>query len=111
VSLFGLVGAVLVGTAFGYGAQRGAFCMCSGLRGVLAGEWTKVKALGLAVAVQLLLLPIVFGSGLAESAGLPLQPIFAGSAADALVARRLQALFRSAPAVPLLAVTLDKRGH
>jgi uncharacterized protein len=74
VSLVGLAGAVLVGTAFGYGAQRGAFCLSSGLRGVMAGEWTKVKALGLAVAVQLLLLPIVFGSGLAHPVELPLEP-------------------------------------
>lgn len=71
---FNLLGAVLVGIAFGYGAQRGAFCMNSGFRGVIEGEWTKVKALGLAVAVQLLLLPIVFGNGLARSAGLPLKP-------------------------------------
>jgi uncharacterized membrane protein YedE/YeeE len=48
--------------------------MSSGLRGVMEGDWTKVKALGLAVAVQLLLLPILFGSGLAHSAELPLQP-------------------------------------
>ncbi len=74
MSLLGLVGAVLVGVAFGYGAQRGAFCMSSGLRGVIEGEWTKVKALGLAVAIQLLLLPIVFGSGLAHSVELPLKP-------------------------------------
>ncbi len=74
MSVFGLFGAILVGTAFGYGAQRGAFCMSSGFRGVLEGEWTKVKALGLAVAVQLLLLPIVFGSALAHSAELPLEP-------------------------------------
>jgi uncharacterized protein len=77
VSLFGLGGAVLVGAAFGYGAQRGAFCMSSGFRGVVDGEWTKVKALGLAVSVQLLLLPVVFGTGLARPARLALEPLAA----------------------------------
>ena len=70
----GLLGALAVGAAFGYGAQRGAFCMNSGFRGVIEGEWTKVKALGLAVAVQLLLLPVVFATGFARSAQLPLKP-------------------------------------
>ena len=68
----GLLGALGVGAAFGYGAQRGAFCMNSGFRGAIEGEWTKVKALGLAVAVQLLLLPAIFATGLARTAELPL---------------------------------------
>jgi hypothetical protein len=74
MSAVGLAGALLVGIAFGYGAQRGAFCLNSGFRGVLEGEWTKVKALALAVAVQLLLLPIVLPKGLTPSAGLVLRP-------------------------------------
>ncbi len=74
MSTLGLLGALAVGSAFGYGAQRGAFCMNSAFRGAIEGEWTKVKALGLAVAVQLLLLPVVFATGLARSAHLPLKP-------------------------------------
>jgi hypothetical protein len=70
--MLGVFGALAVGAAFGYGAQRGAFCMNSGFRGALEGEWTKVKALSLAVAVQLLLLPAIFATGLARSAELPL---------------------------------------
>ena len=72
MNALGMLGALAVGAAFGYGAQRGAFCMNSGFRGVIEGEWTKVKALGLAVAVQLLLLPAVFATGLARTAELPL---------------------------------------
>lgn len=72
MSALGAFGALAVGAAFGYGAQRGAFCMNSGFRGALEGEWTKVKALGLAVAVQLLLLPAIFATGLARAAELPL---------------------------------------
>jgi len=72
VNALGLLGALAVGAAFGYGAQRGAFCMNSGFRGALEGEWTKVKALGLAIAVQLLLLPVIFATGLVRAAELPL---------------------------------------
>jgi uncharacterized membrane protein YedE/YeeE len=72
-----LIGAVLVGVAFGYGSRRGAFCMNSGFRGALEGDWTKVKALGLAVAVQLLALPAIFALGFARPASLPLMPLAA----------------------------------
>ncbi len=72
MSFIALLGAVMVGVAFGYGAQRGAFCLNSGFRAALDGDWTKVKALGLAVAVQLLLLPAIFATGLARPAELPL---------------------------------------
>ena len=77
MSSLGVAGALAVGMAFGYGSQRGAFCMSSGLRGVLDGEWTKVKALGLAVAIQLVLLPAVFAAGLARPAELPLKAVAA----------------------------------
>ena len=72
-----LLGALVVGAAFGYGAQRGAFCMNSGFRGAIEGDWTKVKALALAVAVQLLVLPAAFATGLARTAHLPLMPLAA----------------------------------
>ena len=77
MSSLGVLGALAVGMAFGYGSQRGAFCMSSGLRGVLDGEWTKVKALGLAVAIQLILLPVVFAAGLARPDELPLKALAA----------------------------------
>lgn len=77
MTALGLLGALGVGAAFGYGAQRGAFCMNSGFRGAIEGEPTKVKALGLAVAVQLLLLPVIFATGLARPAELPLTPLAA----------------------------------
>jgi uncharacterized membrane protein YedE/YeeE len=69
---FALLGALVVGAAFGYGAQRGAFCLNSGFRAALEGEWTKVKALALAVAAQLIVLPAIFTAGLARPAELPL---------------------------------------
>jgi hypothetical protein len=83
VIAFGVLGAVLAGTAFGYGAQRGAFCMNSGFRAALEGETTKLKALGLAVAVQLVLLPVIFRAGLASPVELPL-PFFAAVAGGLL---------------------------
>jgi uncharacterized membrane protein YedE/YeeE len=75
VTTLGLVGALVVGAIFGYGAQRGAFCMNSGFRGAVEGDWTKLKALALAVAVQLLLLPAIFATRLARPADLPLLPL------------------------------------
>jgi hypothetical protein len=77
VNTLALLGAVAVGVAFGYAAQRGAFCLNSGFRNVLEGDWTKLKALFLAVALQLVLLPAVFGLGWAKPAVLPLQPVSA----------------------------------
>ena len=72
-----LLGALAVGAAFGYGAHRGAFCMNSGFREALEGDWTRVKALALAVALQLVLLPAIFAKGLAHPTLLPLQPLAA----------------------------------
>lgn len=72
-----VAGAVGVGVAFGYAAQRGALCMNSGFRMAFQGDWTKVKAFALAVAVQLIALPAVFGAGLAQPAHLPLLPLAA----------------------------------
>jgi hypothetical protein len=45
---------------------------------MLDGEWTKVKALALAVAVQLVILPAIFTVGLARPAELPL-PLLAAA--------------------------------
>jgi hypothetical protein len=72
-----MLGAFAVGTAFGYVSQRGGFCLGSGTRAVLAGDRTKMKALGLAVAVQLLALPFIFAAGLARRPELPLLPLAA----------------------------------
>lgn len=83
MSVLAFVGALVVGAAFGYGAQRGAFCLNSGLRAVLDGETTKLKALGLAVAVQLTLLPMIFRAGLAHPVVLPL-PLVAAVAGGLL---------------------------
>jgi len=77
MSTLAFLGPLAVGAAFGYGARRGAFCMSSGFRNALEGDWTKVRALVLAVAVQLLLLPAIFGTGLARAAELPLEPLAA----------------------------------
>jgi len=77
VNMLPLLGALGIGVAFGYGAQRGAFCMNSGFRNALEGDWTKVKALTLAIAVQLLVLPAIFATGLARPAQLPLRPLAA----------------------------------
>jgi hypothetical protein len=83
VSPLAAAGAVVVGAAFGYGAQRGAFCMNSGLREALEGEWTKLKALGLALALQFVVLPAIFAAGLARPAELPLP--LAGAVAGGLL--------------------------
>jgi uncharacterized membrane protein YedE/YeeE len=83
VNTLAALAAPAVGAAFGYGAQRGAFCMNSGFRAVLEGDTTKVNALGLAIAVQLLLLPMIFASGLARPARLPL-PLVAAVAGGVL---------------------------
>jgi uncharacterized membrane protein YedE/YeeE len=83
VNALGMLGALAVGAAFGYGAERGAFCMNSGFRAALVGEWTKLKALGLAVAVQLLLLPVIFATSLARPPELP-PPLIAAVAGGLL---------------------------
>lgn len=60
MTAFAFLPGLLIGVAYGYSAHRGAFCMNSGFRNlVTTGETTKVKALGLAVALQLFLLPAV----------------------------------------------------
>ena len=52
---------LVVGGLYGYIAQRGAFCLNSGFRFVVTKrDYTKVKALLLAIAVQMLAMPAVF---------------------------------------------------
>ena len=59
---------LLVGAGYGYGAQRGAFCMNSGFRdAVTKGNTTKVKAYVLAIALQMVLVPIVFAVGFSSA--------------------------------------------
>lgn len=68
----GILGGALVGTGFGYVSRRGGFCLNSGFRNyVVSGDATKLKVLGLAVGIQLILLPALFASGIAQSS-LPL---------------------------------------
>jgi uncharacterized membrane protein YedE/YeeE len=58
---------VLIGGGYGYIAQRGAFCMNSGFRVVVTdGNTTKVKAYVLAIALQMLVVPLVFALGLSS---------------------------------------------
>jgi hypothetical protein len=63
MNAIGVLGALGVGAAFGYASKREAFCLNSGLRGVVEGDWTKARAFGFAVAVQLLLLPLICMTG------------------------------------------------
>jgi sulfur relay (sulfurtransferase) complex TusBCD TusD component (DsrE family)/uncharacterized membrane protein YedE/YeeE len=52
---------------YGYIAQRGAFCLSSGFRFVVTKrDFTKVKALVLAIAVQMIAMPAVFALGWAQ---------------------------------------------
>jgi len=68
-----LLAGLAVGGAYGYIAQRGAFCMNSGFRFVVTRrDFTKVKAYALAVAVGMLALPAVFALGGAQ----PTSPAF-----------------------------------
>ena len=62
-----VLGGLLIGTAYGYVAQRGAFCLNSGFRlTVTKRDFTKVKALLLAIAVQMVAMPAVFALGWAQ---------------------------------------------
>lgn len=66
---------LLVGIAWGYASQRGAFCMSSGLRFLVTKrDPTKVKAYLLAVAVQMIIVPALFATGVARPAVPPLYP-------------------------------------
>ncbi len=67
---------LLVGAAYGFVSQRGAFCMNSGFRVVVTKrDFTKVKAYVLAIAVQLIAVPLVFAAGLAEPTYPALYPL------------------------------------
>jgi uncharacterized membrane protein YedE/YeeE len=59
---------LLVGSAYGYVSQRGAFCMNSGFRVVVTDRnTTKVKAYVLAIALQMLVVPLVFAVGVSSA--------------------------------------------
>jgi hypothetical protein len=59
MTYFAALTGLLVGSAYGYVAQRGAFCMNSGFRAaVTERNTTKVKAYALAIAVQMLGVPL-----------------------------------------------------
>jgi hypothetical protein len=58
---------LVIGGLYGYIAQRGAFCLSSGFRFVVTRrDFTKVKALLLAIAVQMVAMPAVFALGWAQ---------------------------------------------
>ncbi|MCP4040713.1 MAG: YeeE/YedE family protein [Gammaproteobacteria bacterium] len=71
-----LLTGLLIGAAYGYVAQRGAFCLNSGFRMVTTKrDFTKVKALGLAVAIQMIVVPAVFALGWAQPSFPPFFPV------------------------------------
>lgn len=62
-----LVAGLLIGCGYGYVSQRGAFCMNSGFRMVVTERnTTKVKAYVLAIALQMIAVPLVFAAGLSS---------------------------------------------
>lgn len=64
---FAALTGLLVGSGYGYISQRGAFCMNSGFRMAVAdGNTTKVKSYTLAIALQMLVVPLVFALGLSS---------------------------------------------
>ena len=67
MTYFAALTGLLVGGGYGYIAQRGAFCMNSGFRvAVTERNTTKVKAYVLAIALQMLVVPLVFALGLSS---------------------------------------------
>src|SRR4030067_1552867 len=62
-----VISGLVIGAACGYIAQRGAFRLSSGFRFVVTKrDFTKVKALLLAIAVQMVAMPAVFALGWAQ---------------------------------------------
>ena len=67
MTYFAALTGLLVGGGYGYIAQRGAFCMNSGFRtAVTERNTTKVKSYVLAIALQMLVVPLVFALGLSS---------------------------------------------
>ncbi|MCP4500111.1 MAG: hypothetical protein GY822_09140 [Deltaproteobacteria bacterium] len=65
--ILSIFAAFLVGGAFGYVSQRGAFCMNSGLNNAWQRrDFTKIKAMGAAVAVQMVALSTLQLSGVLD---------------------------------------------
>lgn len=70
-----ILGGLLAGAGYGYVAQRGAFCLNSGFRFIATKrDTTKVKALGVALVVQMLAVPVLFALGWASSGFPPFFP-------------------------------------
>ncbi len=70
-----ILGGLLAGGAFGYVSQRGAFCLNSGFRFLATKrDPTKVKALGVALAVQMIGVPLLFAIGGAAPGFPPFYP-------------------------------------
>ena len=68
MSYLGASTGILVGAAYGYVSQRGAFCMNSGFRVVVTERnTTKLKAYVLAIALQMLIVPLVFVLGISSA--------------------------------------------
>ena len=62
-----LAGAAGLGSVYGYVSHRGAFCMNSGFAAAASGgDTAKIRAFALAVAVQMVALPVIVWFGLAE---------------------------------------------
>ncbi|MBW2224379.1 MAG: YeeE/YedE family protein, partial [Deltaproteobacteria bacterium] len=67
---------LLIGSGYGYVSQQGAFCMNSGFRvAVTQRNMTKVKAYVLAIALQMVVVPLVFAAGLSSPTYPPLFPV------------------------------------
>jgi uncharacterized protein len=65
-----LWGALLIGVMFGVVGQRSGFCLMSGLRGLLvSGDWRKIRAFALAMAVALIGTQLLRGYGLVDLSG------------------------------------------
>ncbi len=71
-----LVAGFVIGAGYGYVSQRGAFCMNSGFRmAVTERNTTKVKAYVLAIALQMIAVPLVFVLGFSSATYPALYPV------------------------------------
>ncbi len=76
MTYFAAVTGLVIGAGYGYVSQRGAFCMNSGFRMAVAERnTTKVKAYALAIALQMVAVPVVFAAGLSSPTYPALLPV------------------------------------